>query len=69
MSKIQITLNEKQTAKYFKRAKGKTTEEINSDAEPSGSSLTISVEPPFGTLLYLNGDELGEVSFEIIDDE
>jgi hypothetical protein len=65
--KIIIELSTEQTEKYFKIAQNKTEAEVNADCEPSGVSIRIDVAGPYGVFASVEGNDLGDVAFNIVD--
>lgn len=66
-SKLVITLDEKTTEKFLDYARHKTESEINSDCMPSGTTISISIAPPFGSFVFFEKIEIGEASVELVD--
>ena len=59
--KISIVFSEEVTERYLEIAGKKTAAEFAADCMPSGVTITIEVEPVFGCLAYVEGQEIGEV--------
>lgn len=65
--KLSMQLSEEQTAQYLSIMRKKTKGEVNADCEPSGATLRISVCPIFGASLDVEGQDIGEITFEFVE--
>lgn len=65
--KLNMQLSEEQTAQYLSIMRKKTEAEVNADCEPSDATLRISVCPIFGASLDVEGQDLGEITFEFVE--
>ena len=63
--KLTITFSEEVTERYLEIAGKKLEAEINADCMPSGVTITIEVEPAFGCLAFVEGQEIGEVELTL----
>ncbi|WP_269520390.1 hypothetical protein [Alteromonas sp. BMJM2] len=64
-----MELSSEQTELYFKITQSKTEAEINADCEPSGISMCIDVTGPLGSFASVEGNDLGDITFDIVDVE
>jgi len=69
-SKFVIELDEQTTKKYLELAAKRSESEIESDCEPSGSTLMVEIGPEqFGpNTVWLDGDEIGQASVGITEE-
>lgn len=65
--KLNMQLSEEQTAQYLSIVRKVTEMEVNADCEPSGAILRISVCPIFGASLEVEGQDIGEISFDFVE--
>jgi hypothetical protein len=63
--KMVITLDEKTTARFLDIASRTTSAEIEANCLPSGVELKIAICPPFGNIVSIATEEIGEAEINL----